>query len=143
MRRREFLLGGLAAIPLHARAQGERMRRIGVVMGSDNADARESHRVFLQVLQQSGWIEGRNVRIETRWAGGSAAEIRKHANDLVALAPDILFANGTAAVLPLMQATRTLPIVFANVTDPVGAGFVALWLGQVATPLDLFSSNTV
>jgi len=119
------------------------MRRIGVVMGSDNADARESHRVFLQVLQQSGWIEGRNVRIETRWAGGSAAEIRKHANDLVALAPDILFANGTAAVLPLMQATRTLPIVFANVTDPVGAGFVALWLGQVATPLDLFSSNTV
>jgi len=84
----------------------------------------KGHRVFLQVLQQSGWIEGRNLRIETRWAGGSAAEIRKHANDLVALAPDILFANGTAAVLPLMQATRTLPIVFANVTDPVGAGFV-------------------
>jgi putative ABC transport system substrate-binding protein len=126
MRRREFisLLGGIAAIPLGAQAQGERMRRVGVIMAADNAEQRENHAIFLQVLQQSGWIDGRNVRIETRWAGGSAAEIRKHANDLVALAPDVIFATGTASVLYLIQATRTLPIVFASVTDPVGAGFV-------------------
>lgn len=97
MRRREFisLLGSNAAIPLGARAQGERKRRVGVSMAIDNAEQRESQTVFLQLLQQSGWIDGRNVRIETRWAGGSAAEIRKHANDLVALAPDVIFVGGS------------------------------------------------
>ena len=79
---------------------------------------------FLQVLQQLGWTDGRNVRIDTRWAGGHAADIRKYAADLVALAPDVIVATGTAAMAPLMQATRTVPIVFANVADPVGAGFV-------------------
>jgi putative tryptophan/tyrosine transport system substrate-binding protein len=127
MRRREFitLLGGIAMIPLGAYARdGERMRRVGVIMNIDNTELRESYAVFLKVLQQSGWTDGSNVRIETRWADGSAAEIRKHVTDLVALAPDVIFATGTASVSPLLQATRTLPIVFANVTDPVGAGFV-------------------
>lgn len=127
MRRRELirLLGGIAVMPLGARArEGERMRRVGVIMNIDNTELRESYAVFTQVLQQSGWIDGKNVRFETRWADGSAAEIRKHANDLVAFAPDVIFATGTASVLPLLQATRTLPIVFANVADPVGAGFV-------------------
>jgi ABC-type uncharacterized transport system substrate-binding protein len=127
MRRREFitLLGGIAVIPLGAHARGgDRMRRVGVIMNIDNTELRESYAVFLKVLQQSGWIEGSNVQIETRWADGSAAQIRKHVNDLVALAPDVIFATGTASVSPLLQATRTLPIVFANVTDPVGAGFV-------------------
>ena len=127
MRRREVitLLGGIAVIPLGAHARdGERTRRVGVIMNIDNTELRESYAVFLKVLQQSGWIDGSNVRIETRWADGSAAEIRKHVNDLVALAPDVIFATGTASVSPLLQATRTLPIVFANVTDPVGAGFV-------------------
>jgi putative ABC transport system substrate-binding protein len=126
MRRREFiaLLAGVAAIPLRAHAQGERMRRVGIIMPYDNTDQRENLAVFLQVLQQSGWVDGRNVRIETRWAGGNAAEIRKHTDNLVALAPDVIFANGTASVPFLMQATRTIPIVFANVADPVGAGFV-------------------
>ncbi len=127
MRRREFitLVGGIAVIPLGAHARGgDRMRRVGVIMNIDNTELRESYAVFLKVLQQSGWIEGSNVQIETRWADGSAAQIRKHVNDLVALAPDVIFATGTASVSPLLQATRTLPIVFANVTDPVGAGFV-------------------
>jgi putative tryptophan/tyrosine transport system substrate-binding protein len=100
------------------------MRRVGVIMNIDNTELRESYTFFLQVLPQSGWIDGKNVQIETRWADGSAAEIRKHVNDLVALSPDLIFATGTASVSPLLQVTRTLPIVFANVTDPVGAGFV-------------------
>jgi len=112
-------------MPLAVRAQqAERMRRVGVIMNVDNTDQRESHAAFLQVLQQSGWIDGRNVRIDTRWAGGSAAEIRKHATDLVALKPDVIVATGTASLVPLLQETHTIPIVFANVADPVGAGFV-------------------
>jgi putative tryptophan/tyrosine transport system substrate-binding protein len=128
MRRREFitLLGGAAAVwPLAARAQqADRVRRIGVLMNVDNADQRASYAAFLQVLQQLGWTDGRNVRIDTRWAGGHASEIRKYATDMVVLAPDVIVATGTAAMVPLMQATRTVPIVFANVADPVGAGFV-------------------
>jgi len=127
MRRREFitLVGGVAvALPLAARAQQpERMRRIGVLV-PDDADSRTSYAAFLQTLQQLGWIDGQNVRIETRWAGGSASDLRKYATDIVALAPDVIFANGTAAMVPLLQATHTVPIVFANVADPVGAGFV-------------------
>jgi putative tryptophan/tyrosine transport system substrate-binding protein len=129
MQRREFitLLGGaaVAAWPLAARAQqADRVRRIGVLMNVDNADQRASYAAFLQVLQQLGWTDGRNVRIDTRWAGGHASEIRKYATDMVVLAPDVIVATGTAAMVPLMQATRTVPIVFANVADPVGAGFV-------------------
>ena len=127
MRRREFitLVGGVAvALPLAARAQQpERMRRIGVLV-PDDADSRTSYAAFLQTLQQLGWIDGQNVRIETRWAGGSASDLRKYATDIVALAPDVIFANATAAMTPLLQATHTVPIVFASVADPVGAGFV-------------------
>jgi putative tryptophan/tyrosine transport system substrate-binding protein len=127
VRRRELisLLGGAAAWPLAARAQGERMRRIGVLMNAnEDSDQQASLAAFTQALQQLGWTEGRNVQIETRWARGSAPEIRRHAGELVALAPDVIFATGTAAMGPFLQATRTVPIVFVNVADPVGAGFV-------------------
>jgi putative tryptophan/tyrosine transport system substrate-binding protein len=128
VRRRDFiaLLGGATAWPLAARAQqGERMRRIGVLMNAtEDSDQQAALAVFTQALQQLGWTEGRNVQIETRWARGSAPEIRRHAGELVALAPDVIFATGTAAMGPFLQATRTVPIVFVNVVDPVGAGFV-------------------
>ena len=130
MRRREFiaLLGGAAATwPLAARAQqGERMRRIGVLTAtvSDDVEGRARLAAFQQGLQQLGWAEGRNMRIDTRWAGANAAEIRKHAAELVALAPDVILSTGGASLAPLMQTTRTVPIVFANVPDPVGSGVV-------------------
>ncbi len=132
MRRREFLggLGGAAAAwPLAARAQqGERMRHIGVLMAAAADDPEYQARVgaFLQGLQQLGWVDGRNVRIDTRWATTNADDIRRHAAELAALAPDVIVAaTGTATVAPLLQATRTVPIVFVVVIDPVGAGFVA------------------
>jgi ABC-type uncharacterized transport system substrate-binding protein len=130
MERREFitLLGGAAvAWPVAARAQqGEPMRRIGVLMslGADDAEGQARLAAFSQALKQLGWSEGRNLRIDTRWT--TADDIRKHAAELVALAPDVLVAGGgTATVAPLLQATRTVPIVFTVVIDPVGAGFVA------------------
>jgi len=130
MRRREFitLLGGTAATwPLVARAQSqERVRRIAmlIALGADNADAQAYRAAFLQALQQLGWTEGHNVRIEIRWGGGSASAIRKQAADLVALAPDVIFTHGTVTMTPLLEMTRTVPIVFVGVIDPVGAGFV-------------------
>jgi putative ABC transport system substrate-binding protein len=131
MMRREFitLLGGAAVTwPLAARAQqADRVRRIGALIGApsaDNPDAQANIRAFLQVLQQLGWTDGRNVRIDIRWGAGNADDIRKYAAELAALAPDVIFASGTASVGPMLQATRTVPIVFANVADPVGAGFV-------------------
>ena len=129
MKRREFisLLGGAAgAWPLAARAQqSDRMRRIGVLMNAaEDSDQQANLAAFTQALQQLGWSDGGNVQIETRWAGGSPAEIRRHAGELVALAPDVILATGTAAMGPFLQATRTVPIVFVNVADPVGAGFV-------------------
>ena len=128
MRRRDFitLLGAAAATPLAARAQqSDRMRRIGVLMNAaEESDQQANLAAFRQALQQLGWTDGRNVQIETRWAGGSAPEIRRHAGELVALAPDVIFATGTAAMAPFLQATRAVPIVFVNVADPVGAGFV-------------------
>ena len=127
MRRREFvtLVGGAAAWPLAARAQqGERLPRVGVLMNVDNADQRANYAAFLQALQQLGWVDGHNVRIDTRWSGGQASEIRKYAADMVGLTPDVIVATGTAEMGPLLQATRIVPIVFANVTDPVGAGYV-------------------
>ena len=130
MKRREFitLLGGAAAAwPLAARAQqAERMRRIGVLLPAAADDAEFQARVgaFLQGLQQLGWTIGRNVRIDTRWATANAAEIRRHAAELAALAPDVILAHGASTVGPLLQATRTVPIVFPVVGDPVAAGFV-------------------
>jgi putative tryptophan/tyrosine transport system substrate-binding protein len=123
-----LLAGTAAAWPLAARAQqADRVRRIGALIGApsaDNPDAQANIRAFLQVLQQLGWTDGRNVRIDIRWGAGNADDIRKYAAELAALAPDVIFASGTASVGPMLQATRTVPIVFANVADPVGAGFV-------------------
>jgi len=130
MRRREFitLLGGAAATwPLAVRAQqGERVRRIGVLAywPADDAEGRARLAALMQTLQQLGWIDGGNLRIETRWA--TAVDIRRHATELVALTPDVLVAaTGTATTASLLEATRTVPIVFVTVIDPVGAGFVA------------------
>jgi putative ABC transport system substrate-binding protein len=129
--RRDFItmLSGTAAWPLAARAQqGERMRRIGVLVAATPDDPEYQTRMgaFQQGLALLGWIEGRNVRIDTRWATTNAEEVRKQAVELAALAPDvILAASGTTTVAPLLQATRTVPIVFVVVIDPVGAGFVA------------------
>src|SRR5436309_15145629 len=131
MRRREFitLLGGAAAAwPLAARAQQpDRMRRIGVLDGgiaADDPEGKASFAAFVQELQQLGWTDGRNVRIDYRWGLGDANNIRKYAAELVALVPDVILLSGTATVRPLLQATRTVPIVFTTVADPVGAGFV-------------------
>jgi putative ABC transport system substrate-binding protein len=106
--------------------QGERMRRIGVLLpaAADDAAFQPRIRGFLQVLQQLGWSDGRNARIDTRWAGANADGIRRHAAELAALAPDVILTSGSGAVGALQQATRTVPIVFATVADPVGAGFV-------------------
>jgi putative ABC transport system substrate-binding protein len=128
MKRREFitLLGGAAALPLAARAQQpERVRRIGVLLPAAADDPHFQARVgaFLQGLQQSGWAIGQNVRIDTRWAS-KASEIRRHAVELVATMPDVILATGASTTGPLLQATRSVPIVFAAVADPVGAGFV-------------------
>jgi ABC-type uncharacterized transport system substrate-binding protein len=130
MRRREFitLLGGAAAWPLAARAQqGERMRRIGVLMNltADDLEGQARLTAFAQGLQQLGWTDGRNARIEYRWAVGDAEHIRKQAADLVALAPDAILASGVPTVTALLQATRSVPVVFAQVVDPVGSGLVA------------------
>ena len=125
MRRREFitLLGGAAAWPLMARGQQrERMRRIGILMPLPADDPVVQARVaaFAQGLQQSGWTIGRNVQIDTRWAAADADRIRSHAAELAALAPDVILTSGNAGVAPLLQASRTVPIVFAIVPDPVG-----------------------
>jgi len=130
LRRREFLtlLGGAAvASPLAVRAQqAERVRRIGVLLpaAADDAEFQARLAAFHQGLQQSGWSIGRDVQIDTRWATTNAAEIRGHAVELAALAPDVILAMGTSTVGPLLQATRSVPIVFPFGTDPVGAGFV-------------------
>ena len=130
MKRRDFitLVGGAAAAwPLAAHAQqAERMRRIGVLMGLTADDPESAPRLaaFAQGLQQSGWTIGQNVRVDYRWGGGNADSMRKYAAELVALAPDVILAHSSAAVAPLLQATRTIPIVFTTVSDPVGAGFV-------------------
>ena len=127
MKRREFisLLGGAAAWPLTARAQ-ERVKRVGVLLpgSADNPEYQARLAAFHQGLAVLGWTIGRNVHIETRWATSNAAALRKHAAELAALAPDVILANGSAAVAPLLEATRTVPIVFAIVPDPVGGGFV-------------------
>jgi putative ABC transport system substrate-binding protein len=130
MRRRKFItLVGVAAaaFPLAARAQqSDRVRRLGVLLPAAADDTEYQTRVgaFQQALAQLGWTEGRNVRIDIRWATINAADIRRHAAELVALAPDVIVAHATATVGPLLQATRTVPIVFTVVNDPVASGFV-------------------
>jgi ABC transporter substrate binding protein len=130
MRRREFIIlssGAVAAWTLVAHAQqGERMRRIGVLLGATEDDTEFQVWVgaFRQALQELGWIDGRNVRIDTHWATIDAAGKRKHAEELAALAPDVIVAPGASTVGPLQQATRTVPIVFPIMADPVAAGFV-------------------
>jgi putative ABC transport system substrate-binding protein len=130
MRRREFiaLVGGATAWPLAARGQQrERVRRIGVLLPatSDDAEYQAWFGAFLQALGQSGWTIGRNVQVDIRWASANSDLIRRHATELTALAPDVILAPGASTVGPLLQATHTIPIVFAIVADPVGAGFVA------------------
>jgi putative tryptophan/tyrosine transport system substrate-binding protein len=130
VRRRDFLkaiIGSAAAWPAAARAQqGERMRRIAIILPATADDARFQTFVgaFLQELQSSGWSIGRNVRIDTRWATPNAVTIHRQATELVALTPDVILAFGASTVRPLLQATRTVPIVFAVASDPVGNGFV-------------------
>jgi putative ABC transport system substrate-binding protein len=129
MRRREFIkvVAGLTvALPFAVRAQQpERMRRIGVLLGAtaDDVEFQAWVGAFLQGLQQAGWSIGQNVRIDTRWASSNAAGIRKHAAELVALAPDVILAHGASTVGPLLQVTRTVPIVAPVIGDPVAAGF--------------------
>ena len=127
--RREFitLLGGATVWPLAARAQQrERMRRIGVLtpFPADDAEGHARLTAFAQALQQSGWTVGQNLRIDYRWGPGNAETMRKYATELVALGPDVILASTTAALAPLLEASRTVPIVFASVADPVAAGFV-------------------
>ena len=129
MRRRKFitLLGGTAAgWPLVARAQQDRVRLIGTlhILAEDDPELRLRHAVFKRSLKELGWTDGGNVRIEARWASGDDGRLRQYAAELVALAPDVILASGAVAVRPLQQATRTVPIVFAQVVDPVGSGYV-------------------
>ncbi len=130
MRRRNFIAGlasTTAAWPLSAHAQQtDHMRRIGVLinLSSDDREARARNAAFLRGLQQLGWTVGRNMRIDYRWGQGNAEYYRREAAELVALGPDVILTNGTTTIGPLLRATRTVPIVFVNVTDPVAGGFV-------------------
>jgi putative tryptophan/tyrosine transport system substrate-binding protein len=129
MKRREFIagFGSAAAWPVAVRAQQrQRMRRIGVLnaFAADDQEGRRRVAAFLQALQPLGWTVGRNVEMEHRWGSGDPAGMRKNAEELVALAPDVILTTGAAGVAPLVQATRSVPIVFVLVADPVGAGFV-------------------
>jgi putative tryptophan/tyrosine transport system substrate-binding protein len=129
MRRRQFitLLGSAAAWPLAARAQqGERVRRIGIFMDLSEQDVEGQTRVaaFRKGLQDLGWTEGRNVKFDTRWTAGDPARMRRYAAELVGLAPEVIMNGGLPTLVAMQQETRSIPIVFAQVLDPVGAGFV-------------------
>jgi putative tryptophan/tyrosine transport system substrate-binding protein len=130
MRRRDFIkvIGGAAATwPAAAHAQQpRRMPRIGVLLGvaANDPQGQDILTTLLQALQQLGWIDSRNVKIDYRWGGSNAEDLRKYAVELVTLGPDVLVATGGASIELLFRATRTIPIVFANVPDPVGSGFV-------------------
>ena len=130
MRRREFisLLGGAAAWPLTSQAQPrERVRRIGVLMhlAADDPDGQSRLAAFLQGVQEAGWIVGRNVAIDVRWAAGNVELMNQFAKELVAREPDLIFVTSTPATGAMVQATRTVPVIFVLVADPVGSGFVA------------------
>jgi ABC-type uncharacterized transport system substrate-binding protein len=129
MRRREFLgiLGGAAAWPIASKAQqAQRMRRIGIlnILGTDDPEAQARKAVFEQTLEQLGWLVGRDLKIENRQVGDDLDSLRRYSAELVALTPDVILSIGSLTLAPLQQATRTIPIVFVNVPDPVGAGFV-------------------
>jgi ABC-type uncharacterized transport system substrate-binding protein len=129
LKRREFitLLGGAAVWPLAARAQqAERMRRIGALtpLAADDPQSQSRMTAFVHGLQQLGWTDGRNARLDVRWAAGDPERIRRYAAELVALAPDVILASGGTTLGPLRQVSRTVPTVFTGVSDPVGAGFV-------------------
>jgi len=130
MRRRDFIkviASAVASWPHAARAQlGERMRRIGAMMllAEDDPQQKVWTESFLRGLQEAGWNDRRNIQIDYRWGGGDSARARRYAGELVALAPDVILAPGSASLGPLLQATRDIPIVFVHVPDPVGAGFV-------------------
>jgi putative tryptophan/tyrosine transport system substrate-binding protein len=128
MRRRDFIsfIGAATTWPLVARAQqGERVRRIGVLMSAGvETDQQAGVAVFKETLHQLGWIDGRNVRVEVRWAGGDPVEARKDAEELVALPAEVILASGQTALQTLLQATRSVPIVFDGTVDPVGSGFI-------------------
>src|SRR5215208_3712601 len=129
MKRRDFMiLAGAAFVawPFVGRAQQGRVRRVGMLLPATATDPEYPVLVnaFVQKLQQLGWTEGSNVRIETRWAGGEADANRRFADELVALAPDVILASGNSAAGPMLQATRAIPVVFTIVPDPVGAGLV-------------------
>ena len=130
MRRRDFIKATLSAVtawPLAGRAQQrDRMRRIGVLMAlaADDPAGQARFIAFVQALQELGWTDGRNVRIDTRWAAGDAERFRRYAAELVALAPDVILASGGTGVGALLRVSRTVPIVFTQTQDPVGAGYV-------------------
>jgi putative ABC transport system substrate-binding protein len=128
MKRREFILGGAASawsFTTHAQ-QNERVRRIGVILPAAPSDTEFQTWLgaFLQALAQSGWTIGRNMSVDVRWATPVATEIRRHAAELAALAPDVILTGGTSTAGPMLDATRSVPIVFATIVDPVGAGFI-------------------
>src|ERR1700733_930213 len=127
MRRREFIagLGSAAAWPMVARAQqAERMRRVGVVNLSENDAKAQKFVTAFRQLQQLGWVDGGNARIEILWTAGDPERFRKYATELVALAPDVILASTTSAVVPLLPTTQTIPIIFVGVIDPVGSGII-------------------
>jgi len=131
MRRRDvikMIAASAAGLPLAARAQqSERTRRVGILMALAATDAEGHARLaaFLQGLQEYGWTVGRNMRVDIRWAAGNADDIRKYAAELIALSPDVILVSGGTAVGPLLQLTRTVPVVFTQTFDPVSGGFVA------------------
>ena len=129
MRRREFvtLVGGAAAAWLFAAQAQGKMRRIGVLinLSADDPEGQSRLAGFLQGLQEAGWAVGRNVTIDVRWAAADVELMKRFAKELVALEPDLIFTSSTPATAAMLQATRTIPVVFALVADPVGSGFVA------------------
>jgi putative tryptophan/tyrosine transport system substrate-binding protein len=139
MRRREFitLFGGAAAWPLAARAQqpATRVNRLGVLMGWSDSDPEYQSYIaaFLEGLTRRGWTNGGNLQIEQRWTNGNVEQARAFAKELVALRPDVIFAGSTPVTAALHQQTQTIPIVFAIVSDPVGAGFVTAWRNRAPT----------
>jgi ABC-type uncharacterized transport system substrate-binding protein len=149
MRRRDFIravVGSAAAFPFAARAQQhERTRRIGVLMSlaADDREGQARVDAFMQGLRELGWIDGRNIQVDIRWAAGGDRVRQKYAAELVALSPDVMLASGGSVVGPLLQATRTVPIVFTQTPDPIGAGFVDSLArpGGNATGFSIFDYN--
>src|SRR5262249_34078146 len=130
LKRRDFmaLLGGAAAARpgIVSAQQRERIRKIGVLMGTaaETTDGQVGLAVFMQLLHQLGWTEDRNVKLEIRWGGGDPARVRRYAEELVALPAEVIMTNGALPLEALLRATRSVPIIFCSVTDPVGSGFV-------------------